>query len=81
MTNHADTTTNAFGRTPTYKLAPQLEVSTCHYDAIYASLINGRRFSRPVPLDFVTQVLVGSAFVGNCGKGVGNGRFSLGVYR
>ncbi|KAI8846106.1 hypothetical protein BC829DRAFT_445595 [Chytridium lagenaria] len=48
------------------------EVEPVHYDAIYQSLVLGRRFAKPVPLDFITTVLVGST-VGK-GRAVANGR-------
>jgi hypothetical protein len=34
------------------------EVEECHYDAIYNSLVSGRRFVKPVPLNFITTILV-----------------------
>ncbi|KAJ3216514.1 hypothetical protein HDU67_009381 [Dinochytrium kinnereticum] len=34
------------------------EVEPVHYDAIYQSLVAGRRFAKPVPLDFITTILI-----------------------
>ncbi|KAJ1342043.1 hypothetical protein BSLG_003360 [Batrachochytrium salamandrivorans] len=38
------------------------EVDESHYDSIYESLLNGRRFSKGVPLSFVISILVSPFF-------------------
>ncbi|KAI8811502.1 hypothetical protein BJ742DRAFT_769422 [Cladochytrium replicatum] len=44
---------------PSYKSNPALaQVDETHFDAIYDGLVNGRRFAKPVPLAFVSTVLV-----------------------
>ncbi|KND00512.1 uncharacterized protein SPPG_04824 [Spizellomyces punctatus DAOM BR117] len=42
-----------------YKSNPALaDVDVTHFDAIYKSLVEGRRFAKPVPLPFVVAVLI-----------------------
>ncbi|KAI9091800.1 hypothetical protein DFS34DRAFT_313985 [Phlyctochytrium arcticum] len=42
-----------------FKSNPALaDVDESHFDAIYKSLVDGRRFAKPVPLPFVVSVLI-----------------------
>ena len=42
-----------------YNSHPALkDVNESHFDAIYNSLVSGRRFTQPVPLSFVVKILV-----------------------
>jgi hypothetical protein len=48
-----------------YQSNPALkEVEPCHFDAIYQSLVDGRRFAKPVPLSFITTILVSDDVLG-----------------
>ncbi|KAI9011245.1 hypothetical protein BC832DRAFT_590488 [Gaertneriomyces semiglobifer] len=51
--------TASLSSTDRFKNNPSLaEVNVSHYDAIYRSLMEGRRFANPVPLPFVVAVLI-----------------------
>ncbi|TPX30142.1 hypothetical protein SmJEL517_g06223 [Synchytrium microbalum] len=55
--NHQEYNENSF---ESFRSHPALEaVEEAHYETIFSSIVhNQRRFARPVPLDFVTTVLV-----------------------